>query len=209
MPGRGISPLRTISSQRLLIPVARAMAAIDDPGSRSFPRTKVTMSADSVVTVIGQSFAHLKRNTLRNASGTFRHMTKPLVQIVADNVSAAYQASGFHSENELAKVAAVAPNTLRNLMHPDRRAPNTRGEASPRLDVLGKVAAALGYQAWQLMVEDFRVADPPFSRPLTKREVEVYRQWEDAYRSLPPLSLSAQPPSPEPDPQQYGKPEKA
>ena len=136
-------------------------------------------------------------------------MTKPLVQIVADNVSAAYQASGFHSENELAKTASVAPNTLRNLMYPDRRAPNSRGEASPRLDVLGKVAAALGYQAWQLMVEDFRVADPPFSRPLTKREVEVYRQWEDAYRNLPPLSPSPRPSPPDPDLQRNGRPEKA
>jgi hypothetical protein len=202
----GIRPLRIISNHRLLIPVARETTVIDAPGSESFPRTKEVMSVDSGDTLAGQSFAQCIRNTLREATAIVDRMTKPLVQVVADNILAAYGVSTFHSENEPAKAASVAPNTLRNLMHPDRRAPNARGEASPRLDVLGKVAKALGYEPWQLMVEDFRIADPPYSRPLTNREVEIYRQWADAYRSLPPLASSPRPSPPEPDPQKDGKP---
>lgn len=141
-----------------------------------------------VVTLAGQSFAQYRRNTLRGASPSVGLMERPIVQIVAANVKAALESSKFTSENELAKAAGVAPNTLRNLMSPDRRAPNARGEASPRLDVLAKVAKALSYDTWQLLVDGFKPADPPFDRPLTKREVEVYKQWEDAYRKLPPLS---------------------
>jgi transcriptional regulator with XRE-family HTH domain len=186
-PGFGIAPARIISSQRLDTPVALATSAIDSPDAFSWSRTNSRIG-DGAFTAIDQSFAQYRRNTLRDASPTFAPMSKPIVQIVAANVHAAFECSKFSSENELARAAGVAPNTLRNIMSPGKRAPNARGEASPRLDVLAKVAKALGYDTWQLLVDGFKPADPLFDRPLTVREVEVYKQWEDAYKRLPPLS---------------------
>lgn len=48
-------------------------------------------------------------------------MNRSLSHIVAENVTKAYQASDFPSETVLAATAGVAPNTLRNLMRPNRR----------------------------------------------------------------------------------------
>ncbi len=120
-------------------------------------------------------------------------MNRTLAQIVADNVTAAYQASEFTSENVLAEAAGVAPNTLRNLMRPTRREPGKRGFTSATLDALERVAGALGYPAWQLMHEGFSPQNP-FGRILSQREVEVYQKWDEAFRSLPPLSPPSSPP---------------
>lgn len=78
-------------------------------------------------------------------------MNRSLSQIVAENVTTAYEASHFSSETALAATAGVAPNTLRNLMRPSRREPGKRGFTSAPIDALERVAAALGYPAWQLM----------------------------------------------------------
>ena len=58
-----------------------------------------------------------------------------------------------------------------------------RGDVSPRMDVLDKLATALGYQAWQLMQEGFQTVDPP-TRVLSKRESEFYTRIRDAYKGL-------------------------
>lgn len=130
-------------------------------------------------------------------------MNRSLSHIVAENVTKAYQASDFPSETVLAATAGVAPNTLRNLMRPNRREPGKRGFTSATLDALERVAAALGYPAWQLMHEGFS-PENPFGRILSQREVEVYTKWEEAYRLLP--RLSPPPSAPPPGPPENGSP---
>lgn len=110
-------------------------------------------------------------------------MKRTLVQIVADNARAAYSASEFKSYRALGKRAGLSGNTVRNVLEPEARAPNARGDASPRMDVVEKLAAAMGYEAWQLMTDGFEPGDPP-ARVLGRREAEFYRKIEDAYRGL-------------------------
>jgi len=94
------------------------------------------------------------------------------------------EVSAFDSDRALAKAANVAPNTVRNLLDPDSRAPNQRGQVSLRLDILQKVARALGYKAWQLQQENF----DPLNRPslvLNTDEAEWYRKAKKLYLDLP------------------------
>jgi transcriptional regulator with XRE-family HTH domain len=101
-------------------------------------------------------------------------MIKPFTQIVADNIRKAFAASEFTSYRQLAKAADLAPNTVRNVTEPTSRQPGARGEGAPRLDVVEKLARTMGYEAWQLMVENFEPADHEVS-VISQREVPPYR----------------------------------
>lgn len=118
-----------------------------------------------------------------DASPSIGTMSRSLVQIIADNAEAARQAAGAPSFRSLAAKAGLAPNTVRAVFKPAERAPSQRGDVSPRMDVVEKLAEAMGYQAWQLMQEGFEPQDPP-TRVLNKREADFYRRIEDAYRGL-------------------------
>lgn len=110
-------------------------------------------------------------------------MKRTIVQIVAQNARAAFEASRYESYRQLGKDAGVAANTVKNIMEPQTRAPNHRGDAAPRMDVVEKLAVALGYETWQLMQPDFQPKDPP-TRVLTRREAEFYQRIRDAYNGL-------------------------
>lgn len=138
-----------------------------------------------------QNFAHYARNTLRIASPIVAAMQKSLVQIVAQNVQRALDASQYDSYRSLAIAAGVAPNTVRHVVQPDSRPPGPRGETSPRLDVLDKIAAAMGYEGWQLLQANFDPENRP-SRVLTAREAEWYEKIEALYRQLPPDTKGAE-----------------
>jgi len=122
---------------------------------------------------------------LLTARPTLLVMKRSLVQIIADNAQTAFAASEFKSYRALASRAGLSPNTVKNLLQPEQRAPNARGDTSPRMDVLDKLAHALGYEAWQLMQETFRPGDPP-ERVLSHREAAFYRRIEEAYKGLGP-----------------------
>lgn len=110
-------------------------------------------------------------------------MKRSLVQIVADNAKAAFEASAFKSYRALGAKAGVSGNTVRNVLEPDARAPSARGDTAPRMDVVEKIAEAMGYKAWQLMQEGFTPTDPP-TRVLSKREADFYKRIRDAYDGL-------------------------
>lgn len=110
-------------------------------------------------------------------------MKRSLVQIVADNARAAYEASEFKSYRALGKRAGVADNTVKNIIEPEARAPSARGDTSPRMDVVEKIAEAMGYRAWQLMQPNFTPADPP-TKVLRRREAAFYDKIREAYDGL-------------------------
>jgi hypothetical protein len=111
-------------------------------------------------------------------------MDKSLVQIVADNVKAAREFRKIDSYRALASKAKVAANSVKNLEAPEQRAATKRGSTSPRMDVLDKVATALGFQSWHMLLEDFDPTNPPPLKPPTEREVKAWRKIEQAYREL-------------------------
>lgn len=122
---------------------------------------------------------------MSNASAIVECMSTSLNQLVSDNLKKIQEHGKFVSESAMAKTAGVSPNTLRNLLRPASRAPNHRGEASPRLDVLEKIANSFGYKGWQLMIESFDPNDPPYNRPITRREAAMYNEIVDRYKNLP------------------------
>ena len=111
-------------------------------------------------------------------------MKKSVVQIAATNLRAAREARGIESYRALAAKAKVAPNTVKNMENPDDLAPNARGGASPRLDVLEKLAHAMGFETWHLLTEGFDPHNPPPLQPPTDREIKTHRQIEAAYKAL-------------------------
>jgi hypothetical protein len=116
-------------------------------------------------------------------------MDKTLIEIVAANVRAAMAASAYDSYRALGRAAGVAPNTVRNLAEPGARVAGQRGEIAPRLDNLDKIARAMGYQGWQLMLANFDPGNRP-SRVLTKSEADWYAQIRKLYSDLPPDPLT-------------------
>lgn len=133
-----------------------------------------------------QSFANYARNPLLCASpkmGGMRPPTAKLSDIVARNVRMLFERSRFKSRRALAEAAGVAPNSIRHLLEPERRPMASRPDATPRLDVLEKIAAALGVTVQQLLSGDFNPDDPP-SRMLTRSEAEFYARIRSAYDDL-------------------------
>lgn len=111
-------------------------------------------------------------------------MERSLEQIIARNVRAAREHRKIDSYRALASQAKVAANSVKNLEAPEQRAPTKRGSTSPRMDVLDKVATALGFQSWHMLLEDFDPRNPPPLKPPTDREVQAWRKIEQAYRDL-------------------------
>jgi len=110
-------------------------------------------------------------------------MAKSLIQLVADNVRAARQSKEW-SRAELSRKSGVAENTVRHIEEPASRAPNARGSASPRMDMLDKLASAMGYPTWQLLTENFDPVDRLAERPITAKEQQLHDQIITAYRQL-------------------------
>lgn len=77
----------------------------------------------------------------------------PIVQVIAKNLRDAMERrkDRYPSTNALAKACGVAPNTVKNMLYPESRAPTARGESSPNIDKLDKVARVLGMQTWELL----------------------------------------------------------
>ena len=110
-------------------------------------------------------------------------MAKSLAQIVATNVTNAREASGL-SRKAVAQKADVASNSVKNLEVPKLRARADKGETAPRLDILEKVASAMGFEAWHMLVENFDPHDPPPLLPPTARELTFHRDMQARYREF-------------------------
>lgn len=163
---------------------------MDWPGSESLARTNAMMSGEGLLTALSaQSFAQPMRNTLRESSRMLSRMQKSLVQIVAQNVKAAAKHHGHALDDKgyrsLGRAAGVAANTVKNVIEPETRAPTASGkEPSPQLNVLDKIAKSMGYEAWQLLLDNFDPAQP-FTRALTPEEAKFYNTIDEAYRNRP------------------------
>ena len=110
-------------------------------------------------------------------------MSTPLVDLVASNLRRAYVAKGNPSLRALAAQAGVSTSSVRYALNPDLRNPTHKGSAAPNLDVIDKLAQALGYEAWQIMSGDLD-PDNPISKTLTKREAVIYEKIQSALKDL-------------------------
>lgn len=87
------------------------------------------------------------------SSVTFISMKKTLAHILSDNLAFFMRREGslYKNPNALGVSAGVAPNTVRNLLHPSKRTVTAdKPEGFPQLDNVEKVAKKLGVEVWEL-----------------------------------------------------------
>lgn len=91
-------------------------------------------------------------------------------KVFATNVKAAMDYRKL-SQGDIHRMTGIAQSTVGRAMSCSH---------APDLDTIGKIADALGFQVWQLMVDGFDPAQPPFLPRLTPAERALY----DKFRSL-------------------------
>ena len=97
-----------------------------------------------------------------------RDMSKmPIEKILARNLDYLMKLPGAHypNANALGNAIGMSPNTIRNLLHPERRP--SHGEKPlgfPTIDTLQKVAEKLGREVWELL-------HPDIERSIREREM--------------------------------------
>lgn len=109
------------------------------------------------------------------------NMDKRLItEILAHNLKKALDEHPVFrgSGNALSKTAKVAQTSISYMLNPKSRAPTKRGDSSPKISQVDRVARALGLQAWQLVYPD------PDNRPVTDRESELHKRIESALVEL-------------------------
>lgn len=99
-------------------------------------------------------------------------MSDDLTQRIARNLLAALKHSNFTSERALAKAAHVSDATVRNILRPAQRPPNSKRDPSPQVATLEKLADQLNLSVWQLLYAEFDPDNPP--RAISEREADLY-----------------------------------
>lgn len=108
--------------------------------------------------------------------------TKPINQVVAENLRYWMQEAGFESQAALAAKSGVSQRTIGNYLNPSLRDDTSSGkEPSAKVTELEKLASALSIGVWQLM------------RSMTPQEREFYAQIEAAFTKLTEGQKTPQP----------------
>jgi transcriptional regulator with XRE-family HTH domain len=109
-----------------------------------------------------------------------------LSQVFARNLAEAMKKAGMTQE-AMAKRSGVAQTTVSLYLRPSDRAPTTgKAAPSPTLERVGKLAEALGVDAWLLLHPDIAQA---------LREQEFYRRIEEDFARLPPAEVEVRQPA--------------
>lgn len=59
-----------------------------------------------------------------------------------------------------------------------------RGEQSPTLDMVHKIAMAFGLEAWQMLVPDLEPDNPPITKQIDDRQRELLKRFRVAAQEL-------------------------
>lgn len=82
---------------------------------------------------------------------------------------------GGENLTRLAKDCKVGPGTASRLKEQ---------QTSVGLEVVDKIAAKFGLQAWQILVPGFDPEHVPTLQPLSEREAELYRRWKEVAKEI-------------------------
>ena len=96
-------------------------------------------------------------------------MAKDLHQVLTDNLRyfMRRESSLYKTPNALGIAAGIAPNTVANLLHPEKRTvTSSKPKGYPTLDKLQAIATALGCEVWELL-------HPDIERSVREREMYI------------------------------------
>lgn len=115
-----------------------------------------------------QKFAYFDGKTLSMSSGIVSSVESPpdLRWLIAKNLRYFMdrEKSLYRNANALAVAAKVAPNTVRNLLDPNKRTTTTeKPDGYPTIDKLERIGRVLGCEVWEIL-------HPNIERSLRERE---------------------------------------
>jgi transcriptional regulator with XRE-family HTH domain len=92
----------------------------------------------------------------------------------------------LHSQPRLAAASRVAQTSIGRIL---------RGEQSPTLDMVHKLATAFGLEAWQMLVPDLEPDNPPITKQIDERQHELLKRFRLAAQDLARYEVEAATPS--------------
>ena len=95
-------------------------------------------------------------------------------EIIAANLKA-LMIKNSHSEGELHRKTGLSQSTIGRTL---------KGETATTVDTLDAIAKAFGLFAWQLLIENMDVTNPPLLRKLSGQEKEFYDKMKDVIKQL-------------------------
>jgi len=100
----------------------------------------------------------------------------PLTQLFRENLRRMMEADReLCSQPKLGAASRVAQTSIGRIL---------RGEQSPTLDMVHKIAHAFGLEAWQMLVPDFEPDNPPITKQVDDRQRELLKRFRVAAQEL-------------------------
>jgi len=81
----------------------------------------------------------------------------------------------LNSQPRLAAASKVAQTSVGRIL---------RGQQSPTLDMVHKIAAAFGLEPWQLLVPELEPDNPPITKQIDERQQELLKRFRVAAQEL-------------------------
>lgn len=107
----------------------------------------------------------------------------PLTDLFRGNLRRLMEADRqLNSQPRLAAASRVAQTSIGRIL---------RGEQSPTLDVVHKLAAAFGLEAWQMLVPDLEPDNPPITKQIDQRQHELLARFRLAAHDLARYEVEA------------------
>ena len=107
----------------------------------------------------------------------------PLSDLFRDNLRRLMEADRqLQSQPRLAAASRVAQTSIGRIL---------RGEQSPTLDVVHKLAHAFGLEAWQMLVPDLEPDNPPITKQNDERQSELLKRFRLAAQDLARYEVEA------------------
>ena len=106
-------------------------------------------------------------------------MVKPRSQLTAlfvKNLAALMRADGaLSSQNGLASASKVPQSTIGRLL---------RGEQSPTLDMVERLARAFDLEPWQMLVPELEPSNPPITKQIDDVQRQLFAKFKQAAEDL-------------------------
>ena len=100
----------------------------------------------------------------------------PLTDLFRQNLRKLMDADRqLRSQPKLAAASRVAQTSSGRIL---------RGEQSPTLDVVHRIAGAVGLEAWQMLVPDLEPDNPPITKQIDERQAELLKHFRLAAQDL-------------------------
>ena len=100
----------------------------------------------------------------------------PLTQLFRENLNKLMRAHvSLSTQKAIERACGVPQSSIGRII---------RGEQSPTLDMVYRLASAFDLEAWQMLVPDLEPRDPPITKQVDARQRELWQRFRVAYQEL-------------------------